>query len=447
MKKALKIGAGFLFGAAFVFVGCSSIKKMFTGYNATIEDGIKNGSVKADKIEGISKEDTVTLSFSPADGYEWDTVSVKAGEKEEEVAVTANTFIMPSDDVKISATFKKLAPTKSKPDAVGDVVLNDGTAVSYENIKKMPAGQKAKAVAVIFYIGDECSNKGENRILGVGLVHESASWRKKDESASSASSSNSGSSWSAALKAATNEAKSQAKNFGTDSVNALLIDNSIDSIACEISVNNLEKAEKKAFSITSASKIKYDTNSYVFSGDKNGSDNLEQISAFLKNLGKRDDTAPVSSFSEEDLRFDEEKTKLFKGQNYPAFYFAKNYKDYKEDRIEEIGLFSKTKVRKYKDTHVGKYESGWYLPSIVELFQIWKNKDKVNKAISTCGGDEFGEDSSFLSSSQFKNMKIDGEIVKTLNGDDFAYCLIFPNGTCYSASKTGGGAVCAIREF
>ncbi len=439
MKKALKISAGFLFGAAFVFAGCSSFKKMFTGYSATIEDGIENGTVTADKTEGIAKESTVTLSFAPAEGYEWDTVSVKAGEKEEEVAVSANTFIMPSDDVKISATFKKCVPTKSKPESVGDLVLNDGTAVSFENISEMPAGQKAKAVAVIFYVGDECSNNGENRVLGVGLVHEMAQWQKEKVTTNV-------SSGSGFLNAAKSFAVETAKEISSDS-------SSSNPTACYIQVdtvgNVVGEASKKAFSATNMSKVQYVIDSYIFKGDKNGSDNFAQLSAFLKSSGK-DNTAPVS-LSGEDLRKGEptlSKLKIFEGQNYPAFYFAKNYKDYKLDYTTmEPGLFTSKTVRVYKHTNVGKYESGWYLPSIVELFQIWKNKDIVNKAVSACGGDEFGEDSSFLSSSQYTNMIIDGVESKVTKGENCIFNLRFSNGGCSHDYKDNTGAVCAIREF
>ncbi len=60
--------------------------------------------------------------------------------------------------------------TKSKPNAIGDIVFNDGSATAYSSNLTLTDEQKENAVAVIFYIGAECSNDGStNRTLGVGL--------------------------------------------------------------------------------------------------------------------------------------------------------------------------------------------------------------------------------------------------------------------------------------
>ena len=61
-----------------------------------------------------------------------------------------------------------VAETKTAPDAVGDVVLSDGTAVSAANASKMSDAQKAAAVAVIFYAGSADDLLGA-KTLGVGL--------------------------------------------------------------------------------------------------------------------------------------------------------------------------------------------------------------------------------------------------------------------------------------
>ncbi len=60
------------------------------------------------------------------------------------------------------------AVTKTAPDAVGDIVLSDGTAVAAENAASMSDAQKAAAVAVIFYAGSADDALGE-KVLGVGL--------------------------------------------------------------------------------------------------------------------------------------------------------------------------------------------------------------------------------------------------------------------------------------
>ncbi|MBQ6755981.1 MAG: hypothetical protein IJP43_03425 [Oscillospiraceae bacterium] len=51
--------------------------------------------------------DTVTVTVNPATGYELETLTVKDS-KNGSVTVTNNAFVMPADDVTISATFKKI---------------------------------------------------------------------------------------------------------------------------------------------------------------------------------------------------------------------------------------------------------------------------------------------------------------------------------------------------
>ena len=131
-------------------------------------------------------------------------------------------------------------------------------------------------------------------------------------------------------------------------------------------------------------------------GDTDGSDNLEQIATFLTEKGLVNDTAETAK--------------------YPAFYFAKNYKN--------------------TATNLGAaYENGWYLPTVAELFDIWKVKATVDAASSLCGGSQFG-DSYYWSSSQYAF------------GDYGAYVLNFGSGFWDGKNKaTGRYYVCAIRAF
>ena len=77
-----------------------------------------------------------------------------------------------------SGKIAKKFGTKFKPDTRYDIVFSDGSATNYEYAKNMSYtltdAQKAAAVAVIFYVGKECSNVSTTtRMLGVGLVqHE-----------------------------------------------------------------------------------------------------------------------------------------------------------------------------------------------------------------------------------------------------------------------------------
>ena len=60
------------------------------------------------------------------------------------------------------------APTEAK--AVGDIVFTDGSATAYTSELTLTDEQKSKAVAVIFYVGTDCSNDSTSRTLGVGLA-------------------------------------------------------------------------------------------------------------------------------------------------------------------------------------------------------------------------------------------------------------------------------------
>lgn len=73
-----------------------------------------NGSVAA-SVKEAAEGDTVTVTATPAQGYELDTLTVKDANGDN-VAVTNNTFNMPASDVTVSATFKKV---ETEPPVVG----------------------------------------------------------------------------------------------------------------------------------------------------------------------------------------------------------------------------------------------------------------------------------------------------------------------------------------
>lgn len=142
------------------------------------------------------------------------------------------------------------------------------------------------------------------------------------------------------------------------------------------------------------------TGSYTFTGDKNGSGNLAQIGAFLAANESTNDTGTAAK--------------------YPAFYFAKNYST--------------------TATNLGTtYGSGWYLPSIAELFEIWKAKATVEAAYAKCDAPSFktGQFVYYRSSSQSaeagNNNKADG--------------IDFSNGSLVNINKGSSYWHCAIRAF
>ena len=140
----------------------------------------------------------------------------------------------------------------------------------------------------------------------------------------------------------------------------------------------------------------------TFTGDKDGSDNLSQIGTFLASNSSADDTATAA--------------------NYPAFYFAKNYKN--------------------TATNIAgtDYEDGWYLPSNAELFQIYacradaENGFDIDAASALCGGSSFGS-STYWQSSQF------------YSGPNYVNILKFNNGDWFVYGKHDECSVCAVRAF
>ena len=140
-----------------------------------------------------------------------------------------------------------------------------------------------------------------------------------------------------------------------------------------------------------------DAGNLTFTDDTDGSDNLEQIASFLITAGLADDTTGKDA-----------------DKRYPAFYFAKNYKN------------TATNLE-------AAYGNGWYLPTVAELFDIWKVKATVDAASSLCGGSQF--DSYYWSSSQYAS------------NDKGAYRVSFSNGNRSDSPKNSNLYVCAVRAF
>ena len=79
----------------------------------------------------------------------------------------------------------------------------------------------------------------------------------------------------------------------------------------------------------------------TFSGDTDGSDNWEYVKSI-------DTEATIT--------------------NYPAFNYAATYGT--------------------TNSLTGEYQDGWYLPSIAELAEVYKNKEKLNKVLIALGTDK-----------------------------------------------------------
>lgn len=102
-------------------------------YTITIETA-QNGTVTADKEEAEEGE-TVTLTVTPASGYELDTLVYNDGEQD--YPITDYTFTMPAADVTVAAAFKAIDYTITVNSADnGAVTVNEGkeTAIIGEQV-------------------------------------------------------------------------------------------------------------------------------------------------------------------------------------------------------------------------------------------------------------------------------------------------------------------------
>lgn len=127
----------------------------------------------------------------------------------------------------------------------------------------------------------------------------------------------------------------------------------------------------------------------TITGDKDGSDNWE----YVKSIDPEGTAAAET--------------------NYPAFNFAATY-------AATAGI-------------TGEFAEGWYMPSIAELCELYKNKDILNTSLSKCGGTTFGYRyywSSSQSSSSYN-----------------AWVLDFGDGILHDNYKFAIDYVCCVRAF
>ncbi|MBQ6781656.1 MAG: DUF1566 domain-containing protein [Treponema sp.] len=139
-----------------------------TTYEVIVET-TGNGTVTAKPSSGVAEGTEVTLEIKPETGYALDTLTVDGADKKADVADGKYTFTMPASNVTVSAKFKATGPfgSKTSPDAVGDIVFSDGTAVPYTAV--LTYAQKQAAVAVIF---DATKKLGVGLKQGTGLAWE-----------------------------------------------------------------------------------------------------------------------------------------------------------------------------------------------------------------------------------------------------------------------------------
>ncbi len=427
-----------------------------TGRKITINPS-EHGSVSCAKTEGVMPGSTVVLMANPAIGYKLNSNSftVKTNGSEE-VTVSDNTFIMPDSDVSVSATFLNgeehnvyvwitlsdttiaedwrwniapgtvvtsdglpagyvissvyvtkyvtvhpelwnqgediqltsrtdtdysfvmpdcdahvhvylKAPVKPKPDTIGDIVLEDGTAVAYENRSKLSETQKWHSIAVIFYDGKASTDLG-NCVLGVGLAEGIGNWCYDTETASY-------------IKIP--EITANPIRWGAPVTHA--------EFGKEVPVFGYPKRERQV-TFTGAT-----------DGQIRGTNNLSKVRNYLGN----------------DFHLDKMK----------AFEYCDKYKDQDGSRLKWI-----------EDT---KYQTGWYLPTIAELTELFAKVGLVNRCISDVYGKTIisfvATNDYYWSSSQASGKKLEAWLARSQSED--------PAVSLLSYSKANFNHIRAIREF
>jgi len=140
------------------------------------------------------------------------------------------------------------------------------------------------------------------------------------------------------------------------------------------------------------------TTSYL-SGDMDGSDNWQ----IIKNIAT--DEGETSSLAE----------------NYPIFNYANTY----ASTANLTGT---------------DYSSGWYIPSLIELYQVHKKWSQLNSILSLVGGDDLGENRYYWSSSQYVNGN-------NAEYDYWSWSLVIKGGEIYGNNKDATRSALCIREF
>ena len=89
-----------------------------------------NGEVSTGKTSGLHIGDEVTLTITPATGYQLDTLTVKDGDNQD-VAVTNNKFTMPASDVIVTGSFTPIDYTVTIAETVNGAVTTTTTGTAH----------------------------------------------------------------------------------------------------------------------------------------------------------------------------------------------------------------------------------------------------------------------------------------------------------------------------
>lgn len=147
-----------------------TVTALYKDINYTItKNQTSHGSIEV--ASNATYGSTVTITATPDITYELGSVIVNGNGVSVNVSKNGNsaTFTMPASNVTIEATFTPThLGTKDKPNAVGDIIFNDGTALPasvYQN-RELTATEKQNAIAVAAYVQEN------DYVIAVGLKQE-----------------------------------------------------------------------------------------------------------------------------------------------------------------------------------------------------------------------------------------------------------------------------------
>ncbi len=118
-------------------------------YSVTV-NASENGTVTADRTEGLHAGDTVELTIEPDEGFALDTLKVMQDETEIDVSEDGK-FRMPAGDVTVTATFKADAP--SAP-AFGEHRMRLSDEICLEYYLTLPDDYDLDDAEVVFTVSD-----------------------------------------------------------------------------------------------------------------------------------------------------------------------------------------------------------------------------------------------------------------------------------------------------
>lgn len=350
------------------------------------------------------------------------------------------------------------------PYEVGDIVFTDGSATPAADIEsradvdsvtgtKLTAVEKNALVAYIFYVGNELNNGNDTatRTLGVGFevspyTNAWIHFGVPDYSIDSLTCSVTGTSGAYSFSGIKNGRGKLDDAFNAyRAYSELLVEETKTKIEeMLLNVNTyLERANIIAAGNEAASTYLSSISEYIgyidvakdsLDANVNTSgpiviDPLESIKANFCDID--------SAFSSAADKFDSE-SESESEVRYWLYSYSNEVSDYWEE-LSSIHLFSIkrndfvafVKAEEY-GSDFSSYSDGWYLPTIAELYEVWKKKDDLYAIM----GEEYD---------------YDGKVVSATQAADAGNCdlLNFSSGEISSGSKTSGNdyAAFAIREF